>query len=186
MTRLVRFAAALGLVALTGAALAGGTLKSGPQVGQAVPGQFEPLNVTGPWAGQEHCLYCEYGANPVALIFARNVSPGLTKLIKKIDAATVKHKGASLSSFVVFLSKDAQLKQKLEELAKKEGIQNIVLTIDTPAGPEDYKVAEPADVTVVLYVDATVKSNRAFTKGQLSDQAIDQIVADLSKILPKK
>jgi hypothetical protein len=34
---------------------AGETLKSGPQVGNKVPGPFNPLNVTGSAAGQKAC-----------------------------------------------------------------------------------------------------------------------------------
>ncbi len=30
-------------------------LKSGPQVGQTIPGPFNPLNVTGPSAGEKAC-----------------------------------------------------------------------------------------------------------------------------------
>src|SRR5436190_1890321 len=76
-------------------------VKSGPQVGEKVPGPFHPLNVTGAYAGQKHCLYCECGPAPVAMIFAREVSPGLTKLIKKIDAETAANKKAAMGSFVV-------------------------------------------------------------------------------------
>jgi hypothetical protein len=31
-------------------------LKSGPQVGESIPGPFNPLNVNGPTAGQKQCL----------------------------------------------------------------------------------------------------------------------------------
>jgi hypothetical protein len=37
------------------ATLAGDALKSGPQVGQQVPGPFNPLNVTGSQAGKKFC-----------------------------------------------------------------------------------------------------------------------------------
>ena len=49
---------------------AGGTLKSGPQVGKEVPGPFHPMNVTGESAGKKACLYCANGGNPVAVVFA--------------------------------------------------------------------------------------------------------------------
>src|SRR5688500_18031321 len=63
-----------GLVALLGSALAlasvyaDNNLKSGPQVGQEVPGPFHPLNVTGAQAGKKACLYCSNGGNPVAVV----------------------------------------------------------------------------------------------------------------------
>jgi hypothetical protein len=53
------------------------------------------------------------------------------------------------------------------------------------AGPQAYKVAKDADVTVVLYTDHKVKANYVFAKGELKDKDIDRIVAGLSKILPR-
>jgi hypothetical protein len=40
---------------LVGSVLAGETLKSGPQVGDHVPGPFNPLNINGGSAGQKVC-----------------------------------------------------------------------------------------------------------------------------------
>src|SRR5262245_7954687 len=91
MKRLI-FALCVALSVAVGAGISGERLKSGPQAGEAVPGPFHPLNVTGAYAGQKHCLYCECGPAPVAMIFAREVSPGLTKLIKKNDAKTPRNK----------------------------------------------------------------------------------------------
>jgi hypothetical protein len=42
-------------VLLAGSALADESLKSGPQVGQTIPGPFHPLNVTGTYAGEKAC-----------------------------------------------------------------------------------------------------------------------------------
>ncbi len=42
-------------VLLAGSAVADEPLKSGPQVGQTIPGPFNPLNVTGPAAGEKAC-----------------------------------------------------------------------------------------------------------------------------------
>ncbi len=44
----------LALALLVGCADAAGDLKSGPQVGDGV-GIFEPLNITGPGAGEKRC-----------------------------------------------------------------------------------------------------------------------------------
>jgi hypothetical protein len=41
---------------LVGCGTAGESLKSGPAVGQGIPGVFHPLNVTGNFAGQKQCL----------------------------------------------------------------------------------------------------------------------------------
>ena len=182
---MIRFGMTLSacLLMVVGFATAG-ELKSGPQVGDEVPGPFHPLNVTGESAGEKACLYCKNGANPVAMIFARECTPEVAKLIKKIDACTAKNAKAKMGSFVVFLSDDSGLEAKLKDMAKKHNIQNCVLSIDNPAGPGKYEVSKTADITVVLYTDHKVKANHAFQKGELNDKAIDAVLADVKKILP--
>jgi hypothetical protein len=161
-------------------------LESGPQVDQTVPGPFHPLNVTGKAAGEKHCLYCENGDNPVAMIFARENSPELAALIKKIDAVTEQNKNHEMGSFVVFLSDKEGLDKDLQKLANESGLHKIVLSIDNPAGPQKYKISKDADVTVVLYREHVVKANYAFRKGQLREKDVEKIVGDVSKILPGK
>jgi hypothetical protein len=158
--------------------------KSGPQVGAEVHG-FHSLNCTGDHAGEKHCLICQNGDNPVAMIFARQVTPELTRLIKRIDQATDKNQKRRMGCFAVFLSDADKLEKELKELARKEKIQHCVLTIDRPEGPEGYNIAPEAEVTVVLYSKLTVKSNQTFKKGDLNDKRIKAIVADLAKILPE-
>src|SRR5690348_5287479 len=109
--------AAPGLVALllVGTARAAGEpIKSGPQVNEELAGPFEPLNVTGEEAGKKACLYCKNGVNPVAMVFARELTPEVSKLIKRIDACTAKNSGCDMGSFVVFLSDDEKLAEKLK------------------------------------------------------------------------
>jgi len=158
-------------------------LVSGPQAGEKLAGPFHPLNVTGAKAGQKNCLYCENGPNPVAMIFARENTPALAKLIKRIDETTVKNESASMGSFVVFLSDKEGLDTELTGLAKTTALKKCVLSIDNPAGPKGYNVNKDADVTVVLYVQGTAKVNYAFKKGELNDKAIEKILADIPKIL---
>lgn len=181
----IAVAALLGLTLAAGG-VAAESLKSGPQVGETVPGPFHPLNVTGEQAGKKFCLYCKNGTNPVAMIFARECSPSLVKLIKKVDASTAKHSKCEMGSFVVFLNDDEGLATKLKGLADKQKIKHTILSIDNPAGPAKYNVSKQADVTVVLYTDHMVKANYAFKKGELKDKDIDHIVADVQKILPEQ
>jgi hypothetical protein len=164
--------------------LAGGALNSGPQVGQSIPGSFNPLIVTGPEAGKKVGLVEMHGANPVAMIFAREVSAPLTRLVKKIDAATIANRSKRMGSFVVFLSDDEGLHDKLKALAKAEGIKQCVLSIDNAAGPKAYKVARDADVTVILYNRQNVKGNFAFKKGELNDAGIEKVIGAVGRIVP--
>ena len=120
------------------------------------------------------------------MIFAREVNSTLTGLVKKIDEATAKNSSCHMASFVVFCSDDESLEKKLKEVADKEHLKKTILTIDNPSGPPRYKIAKDADVTVLLYVDKTIKSNYAFRKGELKDADVETILKDLSKILPGK
>lgn len=171
---------------LVTAVFAAETLKSGPQVSEQVPGPFHPLNVTGAMAGKKHCLFCQNGTNPVAMVFAREATPEVAKLIKKLDACTAKCSDCKMGSFVVFLSDKEGLDKELKGMAEKADLKKIVLSIDNPAGPEKYNVSKDAEVTVVLYVDHVVKANRSFKKGELKDKDIEAIAGDVKKILPEK
>jgi hypothetical protein len=158
-------------------------VQSGLHPGEPISTIFEPFNVTGPFAGELYCQVCENGANPVAMIFARDLSEPLVRLVKKIDAATAANRDHEIGSFVVFLNDGEDLPPRLRDIAEKQALEKIVLTTYDPAGPDGFKVNSEADVTVVLYNDHLVKANHAFRKGELNDRAIEKILADLPKIL---
>jgi hypothetical protein len=120
------------------------------------------------------------------MIFAREVSDSLTSLVKKIDAETAKNKSAKMGSFVVFLSDDEKLSDKLKTLATKENIKTLVFAVDNTAGPKGYEVAKDADVTVVLYNKQKVIVNHSYKKGELNAKAINTIVSEIPQILPTK
>ncbi|GAC1347010.1 MAG: hypothetical protein NVSMB14_09850 [Isosphaeraceae bacterium] len=109
----------------------------------------------------------------------------MTSLVKQIDAKIAKNR--SLKSYVVFLSDDAdKTADTLKAMAKDAGIKNVPLcVIESPSGPPAYKIAEDAEVTVMMWNQHEVKANHAFAKGELSADDVKAVVADLSKILAK-
>src|SRR5437879_3366274 len=127
-TSKVLAALSLGLF-FVGGVLAADVIQSGPQVDKKVPGAFHPLTVTAEKAGEKNCSCCRNGEHPVAMIFAREASPEVTKLIKKIDEATAKNAKAEMGSFVVFLhDEDKDFVTKLKDVAKKDKISTCVLS----------------------------------------------------------
>jgi hypothetical protein len=175
---LVAVVVACGLIAQ-----AGESVKSGPQVGEnARPKPFFPLNINGPTPNEKQCLVCRNGDNPVAMIFARDTNEQLTNLISKLDAATIKNADKKMGSFAVFCNDSESLQGKLKTLADTQKLQKFTLAIDNPTGPEPYKIAKDADVTVVLYNKSKVVANYTFKKGELNAQSIEKIVSDVSKI----
>jgi hypothetical protein len=171
------------VVLLAGAALAA-DLKSGPQVGEDVPGPFHPLNVNGEDAGKKACLYCKAGDSPVVAIFARRVDDAaLKKLIAKVEDTAAKNPKAELNSFVVFCSNNDKLEGELKGFAEKANLKNVVLAIEVPAGPDKYNINREADVTVVLYKERVVKANHSFARGKLTEKDIDTVSADIAKLV---
>ena len=161
-------------------------LRSGLEAGQSVTTVFEPINLNGPHAEEPHCLVCENGLCPVAMVLARDASEPLWKLLARLDAACQKHSAEELGSFAVFLDAPDPLQEKLRAVAAKETLKKLVLALESEATIPEYKVAAEADVTVMLYVRHDVKAAFAFRKGELNDAAIDAIVAALPKILNDK
>jgi hypothetical protein len=175
--------AILGLAGFVAVAQPGASIKSGPKVGEEVPGPFHPLNVTGESAGKKACLYCSNGGNPVAVVFAREATPAVAKLLKQLDETTVKNGKVNMGSFAVFCNDKDGLDKTLTKLAADQKLTKLVLSIDNPAGPEKYNISKDAEVTVLLYTDFQVKANHTFAKGQLNDAGITKVVADVSKIV---
>jgi hypothetical protein len=177
---------ALGVFLLVGVVIAGEPVASGPQPGDKVPGPFKPMNVTGPDAGQEECLYCKNGSKPVVMVFARELSPGVVALIKKLDATTAAKSDAGLASCVIVLTDATNLGPSLAKWAGDEKIKSTILATYAKAGPAKYAISPDAAVTVLLYAKQTVKANHSFRAGELTEKNVDTVLADLSKILPRE
>src|SRR5207249_318491 len=130
-------AVALALL-VCGLACAAGDVKSGPQPGaSALP--FSPLNVfnaeNAKMNGQKNCLVCQSGDKAVAMIFAREINAPVANLITKLDAEVAKQGKQRMAAFVIFLSDDDKMEERVKELAEKHNIKNVSLAVDTPAGP---------------------------------------------------
>lgn len=175
--------AVLSVAAVCGPTRAGG-LESGPQVGDRLPGPFEPLHLNGPDAGEEACLYCRYGNDPVVMVFARSQSDGLARLVRAAETAGAAHKAAGLAACVVYLDTSEPLKAAATRLADREKLRYVTLACVKPSAVADYRIAAGADVTVLLYSKRTVRANHAFRVGELTDAGVRTVIADLPKILP--
>ena len=115
------------------------------------------------------------GNNPVAAVFAREITPGLTSLVKKLEQQ--QSAGGKTKAFVVLMTDDDKAQDKLKDLAKSEKIEKVWLTVDNPTGPPRLKIAKDADVTVVLYNQKKVSKTLAFEKGKLDEKAAEEVAA---------
>ncbi|MBL8795001.1 MAG: hypothetical protein JNM56_13915 [Planctomycetia bacterium] len=161
-------------------------LKSGPPVGEELQKSFEPVNLTGPDAGEKTCILCEYGEAPVVLVFARAVNDPLLRLIKRLDAVTAQHRERGLASTVILLSDDASAAKRLKQFAEQEKIQHTILRRFAATGPKDYRLAPEAEITAILFLDRFIKATHALKAGELQEKSAEAIIADVAKVLPAR
>lgn len=118
-------------------------------------------------------------------VFAREITDELASLVRKLDDLVDKHESKQMKAFVVLLSDDPdEDESKLKALAKKHNIENVPLTIfDGVAGPPNYKIAENAAVTVMMWRKLSIEANQAFGDGDFDKKAIKAVLKDTDKIL---
>jgi hypothetical protein len=70
------------------------------------------------------------------------------------------------------------LKNTATKFVKDNGIQHVAFVVpeDAANGPDDFKIAPDADLTVVCYKSNKVVSSHALKKGELNDGKISTIV----------
>jgi len=159
-------------------------VKPAAEVREQLPG-FIVRDITGPFKGRTTCYCCSYGSRPVVAIFTRELDDDVQDLVQKIDAKVGERKADKLAAFVAVITDDKEaFEPRLKALAKNAGIAHTPLTIiEATAPPLEYKIADDADVTVMMWVEKEVLVNRSFVRGALDKIAIDSLVADTSKIL---
>ena len=117
-------------------------------------------------------------------IFAREITDDLASLVKKADEFVTKHKDEKAQAFLVLLTDDPDAaEEKLKELAKKTKVKIPLTIFDGKTGPKSYKIAEDADVTILMWRGRKVKANHAFKKGELNKEEIAKVGKSVTKIL---
>lgn len=172
------------------AVVASAEVTSGPQVGEAV-GAFLVTKVTGNpddgvADGKTLCYRCRMGNKPVVMVFARSADETFAKFLGKLEEELEEHADEQLTAFVNMIGTDAEsLKQAAADFAAKHDFKRIAFVVPEEAenGPEDFKIAPDADLTVVCYKGGTVKANHAVAKGGLDDDMIDAMVEASCKLV---
>ena len=176
------------LVALlsTSALAAEDPCKSGLQANQR-PGPYAALVAVGPQRGQPHCFICEAADRPVMIVFARSLSDPLGKLVHRMDKLLVEHKSAELRAWTTFLHDNGvAFDPQVVAWSRRHATGNVPLAIfEDVVGPPTYLLHRDADVTVLLSLGQKVVANFAFRKAELNDQAIEEIVKAVPRIVKK-
>lgn len=181
-----------GLVLLTawvvtaGSSVAKDPCVSGPQVGQR-PGPYSFLVATGPERGQPTCYICETAEKPGAIVFARSVSEPLAKLLAACDEAVAARPKDAMRAWATVLGEKTIGLDDLGRWATKTGLKAVPVGVfDDPVGPPSYRLADDADLTVVLFENKKVIANFAFRAGELDDAAVKRVADQLTRLGGKK
>lgn len=155
---------------------------SGPQVGVR-PGPYSFLVATGPERGQPTCYVCETAEKPAVIIFSRSLSDPLAHLLSKCDEAIAARPKDSMRAWMTVLGEKTVGLDELGKWAKQAGLKAVPVGVfDDPVGPPSYKLADDADVTVILFTQRKVIANFAFRQGELDDTAVNRISDELSRL----
>lgn len=146
---------------------------------------FYVKDVTGPAAGTKLCYRCLYGNKPVVSIFARDIDGNVASLIKEVDGVVAKNQDHNMKAFVVLLTDEPEAKEaKLKQVADEGKVSHTPLTtFDGVTGPQPYKIAQDAEVTVMMWVDGKLQVNEAYKANELTKDKIGSVVSKTKTIL---
>ncbi len=177
------------------------------KVGERLLPHLYEYRVTGAGAGKEASLTFTYFYQPVVVIYCRQINASVIRLVKKIDAKTGEYRTRPLppyperlASYLVLVSDTKDREKELKALAEQEKIEHTTLAMmvineDTVADEVRRggsmrrellaKLGEAQTTVLLTQPRAMVKAGYAYRQGELSDMHIDQILADLPRMLPK-
>jgi hypothetical protein len=159
---------------------------SGPQTGQR-PGPYSFLVASGPQRGQQTCYVCETAEKPGIIVFARSLSDPLATLLSKCDSVVDKQPKDTVKAWLTVLGEKTVSLDDLGKWTKQAGLKTMPTGVfDDPVGPPSYKLADEAEVTVLLFKDKKVVANFAYRKGELTAESMKPMTDALGKFLEKK
>ena len=138
---------------------------------------FYVVGVNGDKAGEKHCYRCQYGNSQVCCIFTNEMTDTTIKAIKDLDKKLGENK--DLKAFVVYCAEDTSAAEtKLKEVAKKEEIKNIPLTVfDGKAGPPAYKLEKDAATTLMCWKEGKIERTKTYAAGKFCNECCGSQVA---------
>jgi hypothetical protein len=118
-------------------------------------------------------------------VFAREITDEVVTLVRQLDAQVEKHKDEQLQVFLVLLSLDPQSdRETLKNVAAKHKLKHVPLTLfDGLTGPPKMKIAQQADVTIMFWKEAKVRTNHAFTSESLNAKAVAAVIKEIPDLL---
>ncbi|OAI54290.1 hypothetical protein AYO44_15220 [Planctomycetaceae bacterium SCGC AG-212-F19] len=152
------------------------------------PGPYSFVLSTGANRGQSQCFICETADRPAVVIFARTLNDAVGKLTAQVDKQVTANKAADVRAWITFLHNDqAGFDKDLVQWTQKHGLKVLPAGVfEDLDGPPSYKLKREADVTVLLFVKRKVVANFAYRAGELTDEAIGEVMKTFPRIVENK
>ena len=119
-------------------------------------------------------------------VFARHTDEALAGLVTKLDhlVAISSLKQAAALTAIVGDDPDA-IRAGVRQFADDYRIEHVILTMPKrhDIGDRQLRLADEAEVTVMIAKDRKIVANHAFAAGQLDVAAIEKILADFKSLL---
>lgn len=163
---------------------AGDRLEQGNPIGPFSVTKLAGADDDGIEVGQSLCYRCRYGSRPMVLIFARDSTDELVKLIREVESLTLQHAAANLKSLVTLVGSDREaIRSRAEALAKLSGVTEIPFAVsnDGEYGPGHYGLNESSEVVVVVANDSQTVASFAFTDDEIDTSKVLAAIQDLLK-----
>ncbi|TWT75139.1 hypothetical protein [Allorhodopirellula solitaria] len=133
--------------------------------------------------GSTLCYRCKYGQRPMVMVFTRGTEGSVAKLVRRIDAAVVKHSDDELKGLVTLIGKEPEAltndaKAMAKKLKNKKNVP-IVVAKDAKNGPDSYKLNADTAVTVLLVNHSEVIARHDFAADQIDVPAVMKQVKEM-------
>ncbi|HMP03209.1 MAG TPA: hypothetical protein PKD86_19000 [Gemmatales bacterium] len=168
----------------TDSALASEPLVSGPAAG-ARYGPYSFLIATGPKRGTQHCYVCDTLGKPVVIVFARQTSDELGKLLVEIDRMVATKRDQGFFAWATFLADDeTAIAAKVETWGRQLGLRSLPLGVFEDAdGPPTYRLSRDAETTILVVNESKVVANFAFKANELTADQATAVVEAARKLV---
>ncbi|MGL6073323.1 MAG: hypothetical protein ACRC8S_04070 [Fimbriiglobus sp.] len=154
---------------------------SGTPVGGR-PGPYSFLLATGPDRGKQECLICAQDKKPTVVVFGRKLQPETGKLLQMLDAEMAKRSESGFKAWFTQLTSEAKL-DSLSKWSQDLGLKTLTVgAYEDADGPPVYKIANDAEVTVLVFVDRKVVANFALRDKELTAKKVTEIQKSLDKL----
>ncbi|MGL4423779.1 MAG: hypothetical protein ACRCZF_24200, partial [Gemmataceae bacterium] len=134
------------------------------------------LVANGPERGQATCFVCEQGKKPGAIVFFREPSAEVAKLLAAFDAEFMKTPAIGARVWATQLTKTADL-DALAKWHQTHGLKTVpVGAFEDADGPPAYKLGADVEVTILRFAEKKITQTTHTSSADLTTERIAELV----------